>query len=136
MMAWVHASIGAALGSEMKTRRSSFAAGVVSHLLADLVPHRDYEMPVEVPLVLVALGYIAYRHGIKSREMAGALGAISPDIENGLARLNVVPETWFPTHTGRPWFIGHGRRIDSPMPQVLLAAACLYAAHCAAPRKD
>ncbi len=125
MMAWVHASIGAAIGSKVRNPAGAFAAGVASHLLADLFPHRDYDLPVELPLVGVTLAVIAARHGLKSPELAGALGAISPDIENGLERLELTKGSVFPTHTKREWFIGHGERVESPLPQVILAAACL-----------
>jgi len=125
MMAWVHATVGAAIGSRAGSRPNAFFAGIVSHLVCDLFPHRDYEIEVEAPLVGAALIVIACRCGIRSPEMIGALGAISPDIENGLERLGVIDWTVFPTHTTNSWRIGHGRRIESPMSQVLLAAVCV-----------
>jgi hypothetical protein len=125
MMAWVHASVGAALGSRIKNRAAAFSAGVVSHLICDLFPHRDYELPVESALMTITLTVIAVRHGASSPEMAGAIGAIAPDIENGLQHLGIVEETFFPTHTRRLWFIGHGRKIKSPISQLILACACL-----------
>ena len=124
-MAWVHASVGAALGSRIKNRGLAFAAGVVSHMICDLAPHRDFELPAEAAMVSIALGAIAVRHGIDSPEMAGALGAISPDFENGLERLGVIRGTVFPTHTDQSWSVGHGRRIESPISQIVLACACL-----------
>jgi hypothetical protein len=125
MMAWVHASIGAALGSQASTHRSAFGAGVASHFIADLLPHRDFELPVEAPLALTALALIGWRFGMKSREFTGALGGIAPDIENGLERLGVLPATVFPTHTKYKWFIGHGKKIESPLPQILIALSCV-----------
>src|ERR1700722_11444614 len=125
MMAWVHASIGAALGSQTSTHKSAFGAGVASHFIADLLPHRDFELPVEAPLALLALTLIGWRCGVKSREFSGAIGAIAPDIENGLQRLGVLPTTVFPTHTKYKWFVGHGKKIQSPIPQIILAVACL-----------
>jgi hypothetical protein len=128
MMAWVHAAVGAALGSRIGDRPGAVAGGVASHLICDLFPHRDYEMPVELPLLSCALGFIAWRHGVRSPQMAGALGAILPDVENGLERLGAVNGTLFPTHTKRSWYIGHGRKVSSPLPQIALALVCLLLA--------
>jgi len=125
MMAWVHASIGAALGSQTSTHKSAFGAGVASHFIADLLPHRDYELPVEAPLALLALGLIGWRCGFKSREFSGALGGIAPDVENGLQRLGMLSGTVFPTHTGFKWFVGHGKKVKTPVPQIIIAIACL-----------
>ncbi len=124
-MAWVHACIGAALGSQTQNHKSAFGAGVGSHFIADLLPHRDYELQVEAPLALTALSLIALRYGVTSNEMSGAVGGIAPDVENGLERLGVLPATVFPTHTRFSWFVGHGKKIDSPLPQVLIALACI-----------
>ena len=124
-MAWVHATVGAAIGGRAPNRVVAFAAGVVSHLVCDLAPHRDYDLPIEIPLLGIALAAIAHRRGIDSLEMIGALGAISPDIENGLQRIGVVDSTLFPTHTERSWSVGHGRAIKSPLNQILLAAVCV-----------
>ncbi|HEX5322838.1 MAG TPA: hypothetical protein VFW40_03570 [Capsulimonadaceae bacterium] len=128
MMAWVHAAVGAALGGRVGNKPGALAGGVASHLICDLLPHRDYEMPVELPLLAGTMGFIAWRYGARSTQMAGAVGAILPDIENGLERLNIVSGTLFPTHTKQSWFIGHGRKVESPLPQVCLAALCLLLA--------
>jgi len=128
MMAWVHASIGAYIGGEIGGRKRPWLAGIASHLIADLTPHRDYDLPVELPLLGAALAVVVWRFGIDSPEMAGALGGITPDFENGLARLGLIPETLFPTHTTRPWFIGHGGKARTVLPQVVLALTCLYLA--------
>jgi hypothetical protein len=129
MMAWVHASIGAFIGSRTRSRKRAFAAGVVSHGVADLFPHRDYNVNVELPLVSLALGYIAIRYGISSSEMAGALGGIFPDAENFFYRFGFVKHMLYPTHTSMWWFVGHGKPVKNPTPQIVLAALCLYAAH-------
>lgn len=128
MMAWVHASIGAFIGGRFRSRRRAFSAGAVSHGVADLVPHRDFEVPVELPLVAITLGYIARRYGVKSCELAGALGGVFPDLENILYRFGLVKQMIYPTHTEFPWFIGHGRPVKSPLPQIVLAFGCLYLA--------
>jgi hypothetical protein len=129
MMAWVHASIGAFVGGRCSSKRAAFVAGAVSHGVADLVPHRDYDMPIEVPLAATALLVIANRFGTDSPEFAGAVGGISPDIENGLNRFGLVKDMVYPTHTDHWWFVGHGRKVDSPLPQIILAACCIAMAH-------
>ncbi len=113
MMAWVHASIGAALGAtvdRLSLPSSSKLAvtaisGVVSHGAADLLPHRDFELPIEIPLLLLFLTFVAFRHGLQ--------------------RIGLLKQTFYPTHTDRPWFIGHGPRVRSVLPQVLLALLCI-----------
>jgi hypothetical protein len=128
MMAWTHAAIGAAIGSQSPTKEKAFAAGMVSHGIADLVPHRDFDMKIEVPLLGFMLALIAWRFGLKSKQLWGAIGGFSPDIENGLEILGVIPEAVYPTHTKRPWFVGHGRKVKSILPQMLLILLCLYIA--------
>ena len=105
--------------------RGAYAAGAASHLVCDLFPHRDFEMPVELPLLGVALGLIAWRYGWRSPQMAGALGAISPDFENGFKRLGMIETMVYPTHTDRWWFVGHGRAIRSPLNQIVLVSVCI-----------
>jgi hypothetical protein len=123
--------IGAAVGSKTETPAAAFTAGVVSHGLADLVPHRDFALKVELPLLITVLVAIAIRYGLSSRQFWGAVGGFSPDIENGLELLGVVPGTVYPTHTKLSWFVGHGKRVESPWPQVLIAAVCLWFAESA-----
>jgi len=135
MMPWVHASIGALAGSLSQSRKSAFMAGAASHAVADLVPHRDFSLPAEIPLLVVALALIAKRFGVASQEMAGAVGAVLPDAENALERLGFVKHMVFPTHTKLPWSIGHGKSIKNPWPQVALALCCIVAAHYASKRK-
>ena len=128
-MAWVHASIGALLGARARSSKRAFRAGILSHAVADLIPHCDYDINVELPLVSITLAYIGLRHGLRSKEMAGAMGGLLPDLENALCRFGFIKNMLFPTHTSRCWFIGHGRPVKSPLPHVLLALICLYLAH-------
>jgi hypothetical protein len=128
MMAWTHAAIGAAVGSRASSNEAAFAAGAVSHGIADLIPHRDYDMKVELPFLGTALGLIAWRYGVNSKQFWGAVGGFSPDIENGLFLLGLLPGQVYPTHTKRSWFIGHGEKVKSVIPQIILAAVCIYIA--------
>jgi hypothetical protein len=115
----------------VKDPAAAFAAGAFSHLVCDLIPHKDYDLTVEAPLAAAALLAIGIRGGIRSTQFAGALGAIAPDFENGLAVLGVIDRknTIFPTHNDAvPWFVGHGRKVSTPWPQVILAAAAFVLA--------
>jgi hypothetical protein len=124
MMAWVHAAVGAALGRLIGHQGKAFGAGVASHAICDLIPHRDLKPIQEAPLLALALGLIAWRRGVTSPETLGALGAVSPDTENIAARVGLIPESamLFPTHQGEAT---HGRKTESILPQVALAAVCL-----------
>jgi hypothetical protein len=122
MMAWVHATIGAAVGAAAAENKAAFVAGAVSHGFADLVPHRDYNLAVELPLLTVTIGYLVLRYGYKSPQVAGAAGGVAPDIENGLELLGAIHGSAFPTHTKKSWFIGHGHKV------IFLAVLCLWLA--------
>ncbi len=122
MMAAVHALIGAALGRVAKNHGQAIAAGVLSHMAADALPHRDLEMPQEAALLAAALGVVALARGPRSREFVGALAGVAPDIENVIVRIAGLDEDkmLLPTHRG-----AHGRETDSLLPQAALALACL-----------
>lgn len=124
MMAWVHAAVGAALGRLIGHQGKAFGAGVASHAICDLIPHRDLKPQQEAPLLALAMALIVWRKGLTSPEAIGAMGAVSPDTENIAARVGVIPPTAmiFPTHQGPGT---HGREVKSIVPQVALAAVCL-----------
>lgn len=124
MMAAVHALVGAAAGRRAGRRRTALAAGVGTHLVGDLIPHRDYPLAVELPLLLLALGLLSARHGARSAAFWGALGGVLPDVENGLHQIGLVPERakLFPTHNG---VLPHGRPIRSITNQLLLVLVAL-----------
>lgn len=127
MMAWVHASVGAVLGRLIGHQGKAFGAGVASHAICDLLPHRDLTPKVEASLLAVALGLLVWRKGLLSPEVAGAVGAISPDFENAAASTGLIPQSMmvFPTHQGPGT---HGRQTESILPQVALAGLCLAVA--------
>jgi len=120
----VHALTGAALGRFCRTRRQAFAAGFLSHMPCDLAPHRDLEVPQEALLLGSVLALIGAMRGISSREFAGAVGAVAPDIENLVGRALHLPDEklLLPTHSTY-----HGRKISSTAGQLLLAAVAFGA---------
>jgi len=131
MMVCIHAAVGAAVGAVVGRRRAALVAGIASHLICDLFPHRDYDIKIEAPLAAAMFGYLGKRYGIDSPQFVGAVGAVLPDGENALAVLGIIPKEMmvFPTdNEKRPWFAGHGEAIESPMSQIALAAISLAVA--------
>jgi hypothetical protein len=124
LIAAVHAVVGAAIGRCTGNRVAAFGIGVLSHLICDLLPHRDLNPKVEAPLLAATLGAIAATSGVDSPEVAGAVGAICPDFQNAAAVTGLLPRERmvFPSHQGDH---SHGLKIDTVLPQVALAAACL-----------
>ncbi|HVK03511.1 MAG TPA: hypothetical protein VM490_08550 [Armatimonadaceae bacterium] len=125
MICAVHAAIGAAVGRLAGRRSTGFAAGVATHLLGDLVPHKDFDPKTEAPLLAVTLAVIALRCGVKSPEFWGAVGGITPDFENAAYVTGLLPQEKlvFPTHVGGGKY--HAPKVGSAWPQGVLAAACL-----------
>lgn len=125
MIGAVHASIGAGVGSFFKSKSSAFAAGIVSHIIADAIPHKDFDPKIEVPLMFGALAAIAKWRGVDSPEFLGAIGGIIPDSEHALVISGVIePEQrMFPTHINDGKF--HGKETGERWSQLLIAAASL-----------
>ncbi len=134
MICAVHAVVGAALGTLCGSRGGAFAAGVATHLLGDLLPHKDFDPKIEAPLLAATLGLLAWRCGLASPALAGAVGAVLPDVENAAWMTGLVPQSAvrFPTHacSGKH----HGPDASSAWPQGALAAACLVVVLLRAPK--
>jgi len=125
MLGAVHASIGAAVGSFFKKKSAAFLAGVVSHAIADAVPHNDLSPAAEVPLLAATIVGIAAYHGVDSPVFWGALGGVMPDVEHGLALTGVLkPEKRiFPTHIADgKW---HGRESSERWSQLIITGLSL-----------
>jgi len=126
MICAVHAVIGAAIGKAAKHPGKAFAAGVASHLLGDLTPHKDLSPKVELPLLAVTISAIALKYGLKSSEFWGAVGGFAPDFENAawMYGLMKAEDCKFPTHRDNGKY--HGPSLSTAVPQAILVAACLY----------
>lgn len=124
MICAVHALVGAVVGRVAGRRPGAIASGVATHLIGDLIPHKDLDPKVEAPLLAGALGWIALRFGVTSPEFLGAVGGMAPDIENAAMLAGFLPreKMRFPTHLGDD---RHGPKISSALPQALIAGACL-----------
>jgi hypothetical protein len=110
----VHAIAGFALGSRVRSVPVALAIGVASHALLDAMPHHDYRTfaahAADGAASLACIAALARRTPSASRRaaVAGAIGAIVPDVETILLVLGVVGKEAmvFPSHTG---LIPHGR---------------------------
>jgi hypothetical protein len=96
----VHACIGAGVGSFTDKKSIAFVSGVLSHAIADALPHRDVDPAIDVPMIAGVLTGIACWKGLDSPEFWGALGGVSPDIEHGLELVGLIEKDQkiFPTH--------------------------------------
>lgn len=132
----VHASIGAAVGSLCKGRASAFLAGVVSHLVADMIPHKDFPPSIEVPLMAAAVTGIAAWRGTDSTEFWGTLGAIAPDSEHGLFVAGAIAseQRVFPTHISDGKY--HGRESNERWSQFLITVAAVAVVAARARKRD
>jgi hypothetical protein len=118
----VHALTGAALARFCKTRPQALLAGALSHLVADMLPHRDLQIPEEALLLAGAFTTVAAARGPDSKEFVGALGAALPDLENLVGRILGLPDErlLLPTHNRY-----HGPEAPDFRGQLLLALGCL-----------
>jgi hypothetical protein len=120
MMSGIHAILGAAVGSLSRRRGVAFLAGVGTHVVGDLLPHKDFGAAVEVPLLAAALWWVGARRGWASPAFWGAVGGAAPDIENALEYLGLRDgQRVFPTH--RSW---HGAKRREVASQGALGLLC------------
>jgi len=123
MICAVHALVGAAVGKASRHTGGAFVAGVITHAIGDLLPHKDFDPKTEAPLLAATMAAIAWRHGFKSPEFWGAVGGFAPDFENAAQVVKLIrpDQMVFPTHQGDHV---HGRKTESALPQGILALAC------------
>ncbi len=85
MIATPHMLIGAACASRARTVRGALAAGALTHLLLDAVPHRDYRphalggLALGGDLAVGTLAVVRLAGGSRVR-LAGAIGGVLPDV--------------------------------------------------------
>lgn len=126
MMGFIHACVGAGLGSFFRRPSAAFGAGVVSHAVGDVIPHKEAPLAVELVLLAGTLTFIGRRFGVGSPEFAGAVGGVSPDLEHALVLFGLMPESArvFPTHNH---ILPHGKS-DEYISQILAGLAGLAVA--------
>jgi len=119
MIAAVHALTGATFARLCRSRTQAALVGALSHFVEDMLPHRDLDISKEAALLAGALSLIAAARGVESREFAGALGAVLPDVENVAGRVFGIPEEelFLPNHRGC-----HGAKTRTFHTQIAIAA--------------
>jgi len=133
MIVAVHALVGATLARLCRTRGQALLLGSISHFPADLLPHRDLDIPEEALLLAAALGLISGTRGPGSLEFAGALGAALPDLENLVGRAFGIPDErlLLPTHRRLHGGKTRGFRGQLALALIGLASLALSPARCA-----
>jgi hypothetical protein len=124
----IHVVSGFTVGAMARSRLSAFVGGVLSHVVLDAVPHRDYPSwtanAIETAGGVVLAVVFAKGLSRERRDQAffGALGAMTPDIETIAHKAGWLPadRKLFPTHSGA---IVHGR--GGPVSTFLLSVASI-----------
>ena len=95
-----HALVGKTLGALVRRPAAALACGILSHALLDFLPHRDSKsagwraVDAGLTLSILASAFLS-----SDAELAGAIGAIVPDLEN-------AADLWRPAG-GRKFFPSH-----------------------------
>lgn len=110
MCVFTHFAAGALAGSLLPLPVAAPLLGLGSHLLLDVVPHRDFEdYRIEILLWLAAMAVLAVGGGMTLPITLAGLFAVLPDLENLLWKLGRLRDGQkiFPGH--RPGWLRHGR---------------------------
>ena len=104
MIVSLHVATGAALGAAAPSRRAAVALGLLSHALADRIPHQDipsrrFELRSGVALLLL----VALRRGALDGATIGAAAASAPDVEHVLRLPRPGGRKLFPSHRFHGW---------------------------------
>jgi hypothetical protein len=104
MIVSLHVASGAALGAAAPSRRAAVALGLLSHALADRIPHQDipsrrFELRSGVALLLL----VAVRRGALDGATIGAAAASAPDVEHVLRLPRPGGRKLFPSHRFHGW---------------------------------
>jgi hypothetical protein len=126
----IHIVTGFAVGSRCRSIPAAFVAGVASHAALDALPHHDYQhlaAHASDAVLGVAFTGAMRRRCRRDRRLAGiagAIGAVLPDIENLLWILGRLDrgKMLYPSHSG---LVRHGRAgyRDTCLHYCLVAAA-------------
>jgi len=95
---------GAAAGFIAENPVEGFALGVMTHVILDMIPHKDHESVVNCVLDTV-LGTIAFlivmvMYKPDMSIVWGAVGGVLPDIEIPLYYFRIIKRRFFPSHNG------------------------------------
>ncbi|MDD3642696.1 MAG: hypothetical protein PHQ19_04440 [Candidatus Krumholzibacteria bacterium] len=110
MCVFTHFAAGALAGSFLPVPVAAPLLGLGSHLLLDVIPHRDFEdYRIEILLWLAAMAALGVMGGMTLPIALAGLFAVLPDLENLLWKLGRLRDDQkiFPGH--RPGWLRHGR---------------------------
>ena len=125
MIAVAHVATGALLGSLARRRGEAVLAGVVSHVVCDLVPHTDLkERNFDIACAVGGVLLVALVDGPLARTTLGAVAAAAPDLEHVLRLPRPGGRKLYPSHRVPGWHRPGGVGVGV---QLLAAAAVLGA---------
>jgi hypothetical protein len=110
----IHVASGFAVGSRCRSIPAALLAGIASHVALDALPHHDYRHlaahagDTAAGLALTGALWRRCRRERRMTGLAGAVGAVLPDVESALLFLGRMDEgrMRFPSHSG---LIPHGQ---------------------------
>ena len=111
MTVFTHFAAGALAGSFLPNPIAAPFVGLGSHLLLDMIPHRDFEdYRVEIVLWIVSMIILFAGGAYGAAIVLCGLFAVIPDLENLLWKTGAIRDDQkiFPGH--RKGFVRHGRR--------------------------
>lgn len=125
-----HTLVGMTIGKFSKEPLVALAAGAASHAVLDCLPHQDSWHPlwrlIDGTCTVVALTW-ALGSPDPERKIAGAIGALVPDVENIYGHKGVTePKKIFPSH----WFRHETRSAGYGAAVELLVVAITFAILC------
>ena len=110
MCVFTHFAAGALAGALIPVPAAAPVIGLGSHIVLDVLPHRDFEnYRLEIALWLAAAAVLLAGGGMNLPIALGGFAAVLPDLENLLWKLGRIRDGQkiFPGH--RPGLLRHGR---------------------------
>lgn len=127
MSVYTHVAIGAAAGAATGNPALAFLLGVATHAVSDAVAHFDFaQVWLEVVLAVAAAGFLCWLGDWRITVLIGVIGAATPDLDNLLISLKVLPERFkvFPSHGN---YLRHGKELGFGNAAVQLVIFCVAA---------
>ncbi|MCX5752904.1 MAG: hypothetical protein NTW97_04560 [Candidatus Krumholzibacteria bacterium] len=101
MCLFTHVAFGAIAGALSPTPYAVPLLGLASHVVLDVIPHRDIDrMRYEMILAVLAIAAIALGGALSMKVVLGIAFALIPDVENLLWKLGAIRDDQkvFPGH--------------------------------------
>jgi hypothetical protein len=104
MIVSLHVATGATAGALVRSRGRAALLGAALHGAGDAVPHHDIpSQRFELVSGLALIGLVAWRRGIASTAVVGAIAASAPDLEHILRLPRPGGRKLFPSHRVQGW---------------------------------